>query len=150
MKPTYGVVSRYGLIAFASSLDQIGPFATTVADAALGLEVIAGHDPMDSTSLDGPRPALLESLDDGVAGLRVGIVEDFLAEAPRESRRGRTRPARCWRRPAPRSTRSRSPSCCSGCPPTTSSPRPRRPRTSSRYDGVRYGLRVDGRDVGAR
>ena len=45
MKPTYGVVSRYGLIAFASSLDQIGPFATTVAEAALGLEVVAGHDP---------------------------------------------------------------------------------------------------------
>ena len=51
VKPTYGLVSRYGLIAFASSLDQIGPFATTVADAALLLDVIAGHDPMDSTSI---------------------------------------------------------------------------------------------------
>jgi aspartyl-tRNA(Asn)/glutamyl-tRNA(Gln) amidotransferase subunit A len=54
VKPTYGVVSRYGLVAFASSLDQIGPFATTVADAALLLEVIAGHDPLDSTSLEEP------------------------------------------------------------------------------------------------
>ena len=52
VKPTYGAVSRYGLVAFASSLDQIGPFATTVADAALLLEVISGHDPMDSTSID--------------------------------------------------------------------------------------------------
>src|SRR5215210_9378201 len=53
IKPTYGLVSRYGLVAFASSLDQIGPFSTTVADAALGLEVVAGHDPLDSTSIDG-------------------------------------------------------------------------------------------------
>ena len=79
MKPTYGVVSRYGLILFASSLDQIGPFATTVADAARGLEVIAGHDPMDSTSLDRPAPRLLDTLDEGVSGLRVGIVADFLS-----------------------------------------------------------------------
>src|SRR5205085_5916807 len=56
MKPTYGVVSRYGLVAFASSLDQIGPFAATVADAAALLEVIGGHDPLDSTSIDGPAP----------------------------------------------------------------------------------------------
>ena len=56
MKPTYGTVSRYGLVAFASSLDQIGPFATTVADAALLLEVIGGHDPCDSTSLEPARP----------------------------------------------------------------------------------------------
>ena len=58
MKPTYGRVSRYGLVAFASSLDQIGPFATTVADAALLLEVIGGHDPLDSTSIPEPVPPL--------------------------------------------------------------------------------------------
>src|ERR1035438_928161 len=80
VKPTYGVVSRYGLIAFASSLDQIGPFTTTVADAALALEVIAGHDEMDSTSPDRPAPSLLATLGEGVSGLRVGIVSDFLTE----------------------------------------------------------------------
>ena len=76
-KPTYGAVSRYGLVAFASSLDQIGPFATTVEDAALLLETIAGHDPCDSTSIARPFPDLRSHLDDGVDGLRVGIVEEL-------------------------------------------------------------------------
>ena len=58
VKPTYGVVSRYGLVAFASSLDQIGPFTRTVADAALVTEVIGGHDPADSTSIPQPAPAI--------------------------------------------------------------------------------------------
>src|SRR6478609_5318566 len=77
VKPTYGLVSRYGLIAFASSLDQIGPFATSVTDAALLLDVIAGHDPMDSTSIDQGAPSLLDVLDRGVEGLRVGIVDEM-------------------------------------------------------------------------
>src|SRR5438128_260957 len=71
VKPTYGAVSRYGLIAFASSLDQIGPFATSVADAALLLEVIAGHDPCDSTSIPEAAPALLDESARGVEGLRI-------------------------------------------------------------------------------
>ena len=82
VKPTYGLVSRYGLIAFASSLDQIGPFAGSVADAALLLEVIAGHDPCDSTAIDQPAPQLAEAVaagtgEPGVAGLRVGLVKEF-------------------------------------------------------------------------
>jgi aspartyl-tRNA(Asn)/glutamyl-tRNA(Gln) amidotransferase subunit A len=77
VKPTYGVVSRYGLIAFASSLDQIGPFTHTVADAATVLEVIGGHDPMDSTSLQQPAPKVSEVLDRGVAGLRIGRITDL-------------------------------------------------------------------------
>jgi aspartyl-tRNA(Asn)/glutamyl-tRNA(Gln) amidotransferase subunit A len=80
MKPTYGRVSRYGLVAFASSLDQIGPFASTVADAALVFEAMAGHDPLDATSIPEPAPAVSSVLDDGVAGLRVGVITELLGE----------------------------------------------------------------------
>jgi aspartyl-tRNA(Asn)/glutamyl-tRNA(Gln) amidotransferase subunit A len=81
VKPTYGAVSRLGLVAFASSLDQIGPFATDVADAALMLEAIAGHDPADSTSIPEPFPSLTPALSAGVAGLRVGRIVDLPAGA---------------------------------------------------------------------
>jgi aspartyl-tRNA(Asn)/glutamyl-tRNA(Gln) amidotransferase subunit A len=84
VKPTYGVVSRYGLIAFASSLDQIGPFTHTVADAATVLEVIGGHDPMDSTSLRQPAPSLTGVLDRGVEGLRIGRISDLPAGADQD------------------------------------------------------------------
>jgi aspartyl-tRNA(Asn)/glutamyl-tRNA(Gln) amidotransferase subunit A len=84
IKPTYGLVSRYGLIAFASSLDQVGPFAKTVADAALVLEVIAGHDPMDSTSLPEPAPSLVAHVNDGVKGKRVALVKELYEGADEE------------------------------------------------------------------
>ncbi|MDJ0923069.1 MAG: Asp-tRNA(Asn)/Glu-tRNA(Gln) amidotransferase subunit GatA [Acidimicrobiia bacterium] len=77
VKPTYGLVSRYGLIAFASSLDQIGPFARTVADAASLLEVIAEFDIRDATSYRGERPAFSQALEEGVAGMRVGVVTEL-------------------------------------------------------------------------
>ena len=70
VKPTYGRVSRYGLVAFASSLDQLGPFAADVAGAAMLLEVIAGHDPADSTSVDEPVPAYSETFEQPLSGLR--------------------------------------------------------------------------------
>ena len=77
VKPTYGYVSRHGLIAFASSLDQIGPFATDVHDAALVLDVIGGHDPHDSTSIPETHTRLVDVLDRGVEGLRVGRITDL-------------------------------------------------------------------------
>ncbi len=79
MKPTYGAISRYGLIAFASSLDQVGPFARTVEDAALLLRHMVGRDPMDSTSLDWPGGITLPTATD-LAGLRVGVVEELMGE----------------------------------------------------------------------
>jgi len=75
-KPSYGRVSRYGLVAFASSLDQIGPIARGVRDTALAFEVLAGEDPRDSTTEDCPVPALLERLDESLAGRRVGLLTE--------------------------------------------------------------------------
>ena len=81
VKPTYGGVSRYGLVAFSSSLDQAGPLGRTVFDAALLHEVIAGHDPLDSTSIDVPVPPVVESARQAdVRGLRVGVVNEFAGE----------------------------------------------------------------------
>ncbi|OPY54049.1 MAG: Amidase [Methanosaeta sp. PtaU1.Bin055] len=79
LKPTYGLVSRYGLVSYANSLEQIGPLALTVEDAALVLDVIAGHDPRDSTSADTPG-GYLSALDRGVDGLTLGVPEEYFGE----------------------------------------------------------------------
>ncbi|WP_199430427.1 Asp-tRNA(Asn)/Glu-tRNA(Gln) amidotransferase subunit GatA [Qaidamihabitans albus] len=84
VKPTYGGVSRYGLVAFSSSLDQAGPCARTVTDAALLHEVIGGHDPLDSTSIDAPVPPVVAAAREGargdLSGVRVGVVQEFAGE----------------------------------------------------------------------
>lgn len=80
LKPTYGAISRYGLVAFASSLDQIGPFATSARDAALLYNAIAGRDSRDSTSRPETRPVALEGIETGVRGLRLGIPSHLLSE----------------------------------------------------------------------
>jgi aspartyl-tRNA(Asn)/glutamyl-tRNA(Gln) amidotransferase subunit A len=79
VKPTYGRVSRYGMIAFASSLDQAGPMTADVRDAAIVLEAIAGHDPMDSTSADVPVPRYTDALREDLRGVKIGIVREFEA-----------------------------------------------------------------------
>jgi len=80
VKPTYGRVSRYGLVAYASSLDQIGPFARTVEDAALLLNVIAAHDPLDSTSAPLDTPDYTAALTGDIRGLRIGVPREYFAE----------------------------------------------------------------------
>ena len=77
LKPTYGLVSRYGLVAFASSLDQIGPMTRTVSDAALLLQVLAGHDPLDSTSWPADVPDYLAEIEKPLEGVRIGLPEEF-------------------------------------------------------------------------
>ena len=79
MKPTYGAISRYGLIAFASSLDQVGPFSRTVADSALLLQHMVGRDPMDSTSLEWPIDIEVPTATD-LAGMRIGVVQELMGE----------------------------------------------------------------------
>ena len=144
VKPTYGLVSRLGLIAFGSSLDQIGPFATTVADAALVLEVIGGHDAGDSTSLPQPFPSVSEHLDDGVDGLRVGIITEMMGEGIAPDVLARTRAAADALAAAGAKIDEVSvPAVTYGlsayylvAPAEASS-------NLARYDGVRFGLRVD-------
>ncbi|MHB1968688.1 MAG: Asp-tRNA(Asn)/Glu-tRNA(Gln) amidotransferase subunit GatA [Acidimicrobiales bacterium] len=149
VKPTYGLVSRYGLIAFASSLDQIGPFAATVAEAALVLEVIAGHDPRDTTSLPEAAPDLVGHLDDGVAGRRVGLCRELVEGADPEVVAAVERAAEALARAGATLEEVSIPELKLGlsayyliAPAEASS-------NLARYDGVRYGLRVDGPDVEA-
>jgi aspartyl-tRNA(Asn)/glutamyl-tRNA(Gln) amidotransferase subunit A len=149
LKPTYGLVSRYGLIAFSSSLDQIGPLAKNVADAALLLEVIAGHDPLDSTSLPEPAPSLVAHLNDGVAGKRVGLVRELFEGAEDEVVASVHRAAEALRDAGATIVELSVPEFRLGlsayyliAPAEASS-------NLARYDGVRYGLRVDADDVAA-
>ncbi|MFA5885712.1 MAG: amidase family protein, partial [Acidimicrobiia bacterium] len=145
VKPTYGAVSRYGLIAFASSLDQIGPFAGSVADAALLLDVIAGPDPLDSTSSPEPHRPVSDVLHDGVAGLRVGIIDELVDAdgVEPEVRDAVLRAAAELDAAGAAVERVSVPSVIYGlsayyliAPAEASS-------NLARYDGVRYGLRVD-------
>jgi aspartyl-tRNA(Asn)/glutamyl-tRNA(Gln) amidotransferase subunit A len=151
MRPTYGRVSRYGIVAYASSLHQAGPFATTVADTALLLEAMWGHDPLDSTSIPSePEPALAR-LEDGVAGLRVGVVAELTdVDGVQPDVRAAVDSARNLFEKAGASVETVSvPSVEYGlsayyiiAPAEASS-------NLARYDGVRYGLRADAGEVAA-
>ncbi len=142
MKPTYGTVSRYGLIAFASSLDQIGPFARSVADAALLFDVIGGNDPCDSTSLERPSPSTVSRLTEGADGTRVGLVGELLegvdravAERVREAARALEAAGATIEEVSVPEIRYALPAYYLIAPAEASS-------NLARYDGVRYGLRV--------
>ena len=143
MKPTYGRVSRYGLVAFASSLDQIGPMARTVGDAALLYSVIAGHDPLDSTSIPEPVGDLTGALAGDVEGLRVGVVSELCGEGIDDDVLARLDAAATALASAGAEVGEVSvPAAVFGlsayfliAPAEASS-------NLARYDGVRYGLRV--------
>ncbi len=149
-KPTYGRVSRYGLIAFASSLDQIGPLTRTVEDAALAYDVMAGYDPMDATSIDRPVERAADSLLGDLKGFRIGIVREFATEALGKASDALYRDAyRALERLGAELVEVSLPTADYGlatyyliAPAECSS-------NLARFDGVRYGLRVDGSDVRA-
>ena len=149
VKPTYGTVSRQGLVAFGSSLDQIGPFTTTVADAALLMEVIAGHDPLDSTSLPQPAPQLMSVLSQGVKGLRIGRVADMPEGSSPDVLARLDAAFDALRAAGATVVDVKLPSMSFGltayylvAPAEASS-------NLARFDGVRYGLRVDAKDLNA-
>ena len=149
VKPTYGMVSRQGLVAFASSLDQIGPFTHSVADAALVMEVIAGHDELDSTSLPQPAPNLTAVLDRGVKGMRIGRITDLPEGCEPEVLAQLDAAFEALRSAGATIVDIELPSLSYGltayylvAPAEASS-------NLARYDGVRYGMRVEAPDLNA-
>jgi len=148
LKPTYGRVSRYGLVAFGSSLDQIGPLTRDVTDAAIVLSAIAGHDPRDSTSLDWPVPDYRRSLVSEVTGLRVGVPNEYfvdgmdplVAEAIRRAIAKIADLGANVDEASLPNTKYALAAYYVVAPAEASS-------NLARYDGVKYGLRVDGADV---
>jgi aspartyl-tRNA(Asn)/glutamyl-tRNA(Gln) amidotransferase subunit A len=147
MKPTYGTVSRYGLVAFASSLDQIGPFARAVADAALLFDVVGGHDPMDSTSLDRPPPRTASVVGNGVDGCRVGVVRELYEEAEPAVRGAVADAAEALARAGAVVEECSIPEVGHALPAYYLLAPAEASSNLARYDGVRYGLRVDAADV---
>jgi len=145
VKPTYGLVSRYGLIAFASSLDQVGPLTRTVKDSALLLQAVAGYDPADSTSIPEAMPDVLTDLERGIEGLRIGVVREFMGDGMEPGVRARVDEALArLEKLGATLVDVTLPHAAYGvsayyliAPSEASS-------NLSRYDGVRYGLRVEG------
>ncbi len=147
VKPTYGYVSRYGLVAFASSLDQIGPFTNTVEDAALVLDVIGGHDPYDSTSIPLTHPSLRNAITQGIEGLRVGRITDLPEGADPDVQERLEAAFDALRAQGATIVDVQVPAFTFGltayyliAPAEASS-------NLARFDGVRYGLRVDASDT---
>jgi len=145
LKPTYGRCSRWGIVAFASSLDQAGPVARTVEDAALMLQVMAGHDPKDSTAVDLPVPDYRATLEGGVKGLRIGIPKEYRADGMDGAIDKLWAAGAGWLKAAGAEivdislphTKYALPTYYIIAPAEASS-------NLARYDGVRFGLRVPG------
>ena len=148
IKPTYGRCSRWGIVAFASSLDQAGPIARDVRDCAIMLRSMAGHDPKDTTSVDQPVPDYEASLGESVKGLRVGVPKEYRVDGMPEEIDALWQRGIDWLRDAGAEivdislphTKYALPAYYIVAPAEASS-------NLARYDGVRYGLRVPGKDV---
>jgi aspartyl-tRNA(Asn)/glutamyl-tRNA(Gln) amidotransferase subunit A len=150
IKPTYGRCSRWGIVAFASSLDQAGPIARTVEDCAVLLGSMAGHDPKDTTSVDRPVPDFCAALRRGVKGMKIGIPREYRIEGMSEEIERLWQTGIDWLRAAGAEivevslphTKYALPAYYIVAPAEASS-------NLARYDGVRYGLRVPGGDIRA-
>ncbi|MEK9833556.1 MAG: amidase family protein, partial [Rhodospirillaceae bacterium] len=148
MKPTYGRCSRWGIIAFASSLDQAGPLARTVEDSALMLQAMAGYDPKDSTSVDQPVPDYAAAITGDIRGLRVGVPAEYRMDGTPPEIEALWQQGIDWLRDAGAEivdislphTKYALPAYYIVAPAEASS-------NLARYDGVRYGLRVEGEDL---
>ena len=144
MKPTYGRCSRWGIVAFASSLDQAGPFSRTVADNALMMQAMASHDFKDSTSADTPLPDLMAALDKGVKGMKIGVPSEYVMDGMDSEVVALWEKGQAWLRDAGAElveislphTKYALPAYYIIAPAEASS-------NLARYDGVRYGLRVE-------
>ncbi|MBA3818384.1 MAG: Asp-tRNA(Asn)/Glu-tRNA(Gln) amidotransferase subunit GatA [Deltaproteobacteria bacterium] len=148
LKPTYGRVSRWGAIAFASSLDQIGPLTRTVADAAALLQVIAGHDPRDATSLDAPVPSYREALTGNVDGLKVGIPHEYFGEGIEPGvRKALDRAIAALRERGAIAVDITLPNTHLALPTYYLVAPAEASSNLARYDGVRYGKRVESGDL---
>jgi len=148
IKPTYGRCSRWGIVAFASSLDQAGPFARTVKDCAILLGSMAGHDPMDTTSVDLPVPDYEAAVGRSVKGMKIGIPKEYRVKGMPDEIEAFWRRGAEWLKAAGAEvvevslphTKYALPAYYIVAPAEASS-------NLARYDGVRYGLRVPGRDI---
>lgn len=148
IKPTYGRCSRWGIVAFASSLDQAGPFARTVRDSAILLRSMAGHDPKDTTSADVPVPDYEQAVGRSIKGMKIGIPKEYRVDGMSPEIDKLWEQGRAWLKAAGAEivevslphTKYALPAYYIVAPAEASS-------NFARYDGVRYGLRVPGRDV---
>ncbi len=148
IKPTYGRCSRWGIVAFASSLDQAGPLAKTVRDAAIMLRSMASHDPKDSTSVDTPVPDYEAALSEGIKGLRVGVPKEYRVEGMSPEIDKLWADGIAWLKAAGATihdislphTKYALPAYYIVAPAEASS-------NLARYDGVRYGMRITGKDL---
>jgi aspartyl-tRNA(Asn)/glutamyl-tRNA(Gln) amidotransferase subunit A len=147
-KPTYGRVSRWGIVAFASSLDQAGPMTRSVADAATMLRAIAGHDPKDSTSADLPVPDFRAAVEAGVKGLRIGIPKEYRVDGmPAEIERLWAAGIDWLKRAGATTVEISLPHTKHALPAYYVIAPAEASSNLARYDGIRYGLRVNGKSL---